>query len=405
MIIKIYTQSIINFISLILKNKYFLVSVLNSSVKILFLPILLFYLTIDDIGKYDYYIALFSVLELIFFLKISSAIYRFNLKKNKKSFVCILKYIYLIAIVALPIIIYLIEKKLVETVFLVILLFLICTFNIINELIRNNVNQKKFFVKFNSLNGILVVICPPLIFMSNGNNFISLLVGVSLSYLIPIMMFFLKKINLTSNADESRLDKRCILFFMLPIALSGLLYLLSKQSIKFFINYNYGFEENGYFYILNYFPNIIFLVSNIVILNLQDIFIHKNNDNSLFKKIHLWYMLSILILSLILFPFALLFTEYHLNKSFDYVSRIILLLGATLFYAGFSFGGVILLKERNSFQIMLGSLLNLIIFVLSLLIIGDKYGVLGIYISYFFASLFAYIQRNIFVLKIRYKYL
>lgn len=387
----------------ILLNKYSITSIISAFSKIFFLPIIYTYLTIEEIGFYDFLLSSFIFFESLVYFSVKSAIYRFSFGANKLLFK---KFISLSTFVGIFVIYFFLIHYTNNNLLIILLtlwFFSMCWFNILNEHIRERSYNNSLYVKFNSLQIITYVFFPFLAFYNNLCSLEILIICITSSYFVSILflltylLFKIKFIRNNKTKNNVRIEFRKVLKFIVPIALSAIIYRFYHSSFRMVIQNEFGLVENGNLALISYIPNMLIYANTILLFNLQDFYLKKINVNV--KNIFYQYNLVISICIVLSFFLSLCVLNFYFNFNISmYFIEILFLFLATYFSCLYSFCGVILFINLKSVKIFQSTLILIVVFYIPVLIIQDI-SLRTVYFLFMLSMFIAFIHRYIFQLR------
>lgn len=391
------------------KSLVYLVGNFSSKIlQTLIIPIYAFYLSAEELGEYDFQQTVASLLMPLLVLAIWEGVLRHGLGKDKGELSKIITSTLVFSSISLLISafilagvysqIYGVSVTVIMYVVMIVLYPLVSIFQYISRAIGKNM----VFVQSSIISAFINVLALLYFVVHRNEGLTGLLISYIISQLIIILTIAIKGkvFSYISFSSFSLLTVKELLIFSSPLVLNLMFGWLVSSFSRFYINLTLGATANGIFAFANKFAVIIMTVSNVInMAAIEDAVLSVGKDSFIERfESNIFNIFKLLSFAMImLMPVTGI--AYHFIDNPDYLNSLplvpILSLSVLLSAVGTLFGNIFTVYNKTNY-IFVTTLIGVVVNVVSIFILGNIFGLIGIVCSQLLGS-FA-------ILIVRYRY-
>ncbi len=391
---------------------YFVGNLSSKFMSAIIIPIYAFYISVDDLGTYDFTLTLMGILTPVIILAIWESVLKFTLSTNQPSeqkAIISTASIFTLGMCCLFAFLSYLAKLLIGLSIpyynLIVIMIVLHTIVIVWQYIARGTNNSKLYVVsgiFSTIISFLAILIFVILMRLN-------LLGLLLSYcigqitIIMIIEFRLKVFSYLHFAEFNLALLGKMLRFSLPLVMNLISIWLISGFARFIITLRLGIEANGLYSFANKFSVIITMIGNVVTMAIieEAIIIIKDSKKSAEFNSNLQKMF-VLFQTLAILSIPTIVVFYSFIEKTDYYKSIIftppLILYAVFMTLSSSVGAVFQSIEKTKF-LFLTTLLGGFLTVLFSLIFIDQYGIFSVLTGQLVGALAMLISRSVLVTK------
>lgn len=314
-----------------------------------FLPILSFFLSKNDLGIYDLFIATISLLTPIISFQIADACYRWSFEEINTDdiIITVLVFSILSHIIPLLLTLFIIYFFSINLNTLFVYSIFLTSFTSVLQGMARTMNQIKVYAASFLLNSFTIIIFTAFFFYFGTINISSVLKAYIFSNLVSVL-FLLLALKLDKRIISGKYDGKMLvklIDYSLPLIPNAVSWWLVSMANRYLITFSLGVEANANFAVASRIPSFILFLNSIFLLVLQDLVFKKNNLNEaeanytkLFTAFfNIQLSIAILIIAFNKYLVRLMFADMYLetHKLIPYILIGVLLTNFSSFWGTF----------------------------------------------------------------------
>lgn len=372
---------------------YFVGNLSTRLLSVILVPIYAYFVSASDLGKYDYIVAMASVISPIIYLAIWEAILRYcineeELKEKQKLLSTTLAFVGIITILNVCVFL-LIYSITLDLAYIFVFGFVVLQgLTSVWQFSARALKENQVYVISSIIGSIAIIFFEVLFILGNRLDYVSLCVSNIGSQLLVVIILELK-LHLLNEFRISRIHVAIIkrmLLFSVPLVINNVSLYLYNSGSKIIIQNFIGSEENGLYSFASKFSILITLFSSVVSMavieeaysfkTLQE---YRVKMSKLISKISVGYFFLIMITLpgiYILYHLAFINTEYFVSRNYIFL----LLLGALFTALSNNFGSAFQVTDNTKYissTTIIGAIFALGISIITLRWIGVRGVLIG----------------------------
>lgn len=391
---------------------YFIGTVSTKMLSVILVPMYAYFVLPEDLGQYDYILALANIIAPIIYLLIWEAVLRYCIKEDnpkimKIKIATVVSFFVVISLVVLvgSVIYYLCTKK----VMIILLMLLIVGYGGASlwQFSARAFNENKRYVIAGVVGSAAVVIIDLLCIFFYKLDFVALSIANVISQLLIILLIE-KKIKLFSYFAVKEIDwsiLKQMIVFSAPLAINNVSLWANTGGCKIIVQNNVGIVESGLYSFASKFSILISLFSMVISMAVTEEAYSSNNIVDYRKKMtkiierisKVYFSLIYLAIPAIYILYSLVFKSTEYFSSVNYI--VFLLLGALFTALSTNYGSAFQVTDTTKY-ISITTIIGAIFTLTISLILSNEIGIYGVLTGGVIGPFMMMLTRAIYAKKV-----
>lgn len=391
---------------------YFIGTLSSRMLSVLLVPIYAFFVKVEELGKYDYIIAIVNIIMPIVYVVIWESILKYFMKDRESNILekyisTVVVFFSMITIVFILISIVIglyIEDK--WMVFWITIFSIVLGALYIWQFAARALGENKRYVKAGIWGSAILIICDFLFIVFYKLDFLALMLANIVSQVFVIVIIE-QKIHLLRRVKLNLYDikiLRMMLYFSGPLVINNISLWAYSSGGRIIIQNTLGATENGLYSFASKFSILINLFSTVISMAvIEEAYSFKTMEEYRIKMTKLIFIISKAYLGLVLFALPAIYILYSIvffnTGYYISVDYIFLLLMGTLFTALANNYGSAFQVTNNTKYISITTIVGAICALGISLLLVKLVGIYGVLIGNVIGSAVMMLTRAIFAKK------